>query len=120
MDDLTPTPVSGPVEQTADNKETGKIIETPPKNKNVKRARNTYVSTRTAYSDMTRGIPVAVIDRCHPDVTLNQEQVELVQNAIVDALYAAPSGSEGVAQFERSWFSGRVLSVTCANKRSLS
>lgn len=91
--------------------------QTPPSRPNVKRARNTEVSTGT-YSETARGIRMAVINRRHPDVLMNQEQSELVQNAIVEALYQTPSGSGSALQFERTSFSAGVLSMTCANERT--
>ncbi|KAJ8952336.1 hypothetical protein NQ318_017230 [Aromia moschata] len=69
-----------------------------------------------SYSEAAKGIKMAVIDRRHPDIILNQEQADLVQNKIVDAIDEAPSGSETQLQFDRTSFSGGVLWMTCANE----
>ncbi|CAH1108171.1 unnamed protein product [Psylliodes chrysocephalus] len=65
----------------------------PPLEVKLKRARNAPASAGS-YSDTLRGIRLAVIQRRHPDTTLDQAQGDLVQETLVERLYATPSGSE--------------------------
>lgn len=61
------------------------------------------------------GIRMAVINTCHPDTMLNQEQADLIQNKLVAAIDAIPFG-EAAPRFQRfPKFEGGILSMTCAD-----
>ena len=68
------------------------------------------------YSEVASGLRMAVIDRRHPEVTLDQGQADLIQERIVDALDNAASSSSNPLQFARTTFSGGVLWMTCHNE----
>lgn len=92
--------------------------QTPPtRMTGVKKPRSEKSQTGS-YSDTVKGIRLAVIQRRHPDDTLSQGQADLVQNALVEALYAAPSGSTSPPQFMKTTFASGVLWMTCANKET--
>lgn len=57
-----------------------------------------------------------IIEKCHPEKTLNQEQADLIQEQLVNTLDDAPSESSNPLQFTRKVFSGGVLWMTCHNE----
>ncbi|CAH1114673.1 unnamed protein product [Psylliodes chrysocephalus] len=87
--------------------------QTPPNRSKTKRARNALASAGS-YSDTLRGIRLAVIQRGHPDTTLDQAQGDLVQETLPERLYATPSGSGGAPQFHRTSFSAGVIWTSSA------
>lgn len=87
--------------------------KTPPQRN--KKPRKTQTGT---YSEALTEFKMAVIDRRHPEVTLDQEQAELIQNKLVDAMDGTPTGSDCLLQFARTTFSGGVLWMTCANENT--
>ncbi|KAJ8978471.1 hypothetical protein NQ317_016997 [Molorchus minor] len=52
------------------------------------------------------------------EITLNQEQADLVQNHIGDVMDSTPGRSDRPLQFARTTFSGGVLWMTCANEHA--
>ncbi|CAH1099230.1 unnamed protein product [Psylliodes chrysocephalus] len=89
--------------------------QTPPTRSRTKRARNAPASAGS-YSDTLRGIRLTVIQRRHPDTTLDQAQEDLVQETLMERLYAAASGSGGAPQFHRTSFSAEVIWISYANQ----
>lgn len=61
-------------------------------------------------------LKMAVIDRRHPDVTLNRRQADLIQNKLLTAVDESLLRSANPPQFESSKFTGGILWLTCANE----
>lgn len=79
-----------------------------------KKARSGAAPT-PSYKDATVGIKMAVIDARHPDVLLDQEQADLIQNKLVAAIDAIPFG-EASPRFQRfPKFEVGILNITCAD-----
>ncbi|KAJ8930180.1 hypothetical protein NQ314_017044 [Rhamnusium bicolor] len=97
-----------------DNKRPHSDSSTPPVAKQApKRHRSTNVQT-VSYRDAVTTLKMAVIQQGHPDVTLNQEQGDLIQARVIAAIDAIPEG-ERSPQFHHSKFEGGILWMTCAN-----
>ena len=89
--------------------------QTSPQATTAKKSRSGPPPTGT-FSEVAKGIRLAVIQRRHPDECMNQEQADLVQNAIVEAMFSNPSGStSSPSQFLRTNLSAGILWMTCAN-----
>lgn len=59
---------------------------------------------------------MAVIDVRHPEITLNQDQADLIQERLITAMDDTPGGSADSPQFTKTTFSGGVLWITCFNE----
>ena len=81
-----------------------------------KEARNTQVQTRTYKEDVV-GIKMAIIHRRHPDVKLDQTQVDMIQAKLPIAVDANLQG-ETPPQFLYSKFALGIFWITCANETS--
>jgi len=81
-----------------------------------KKPRNAQVQTRT-YKEAVVGIKMAIIHRHHPDVKLDQTQVDMVQAKLFIAVDANPQG-ETPPQFLYSKFAMGIFWITCANELS--
>jgi hypothetical protein len=70
-----------------------------------------------SYKEPVAGIKMADTHRRHPDVTLDQTQVDLIQVQLLSAVDANPLG-EAPPQFSYSKFAQGVFWITCANEHS--
>lgn len=93
--------------------------QTPPQATTAKKSRSGPPPTGT-FSEVAKGIRVAIIQRRHPDESMNKEQADLVQNTIVEAIFSTPSGStSSPPQFLRTNLSAGILWMTCANQTTV-
>jgi hypothetical protein len=81
-----------------------------------KKPRNTQVQTEL-YKEAVAGIKMAVIHRQHPDVKLDQTQVDMIQVKLLTAVDANPLG-ETPPQFLNSKCAQGIFWITCANEPS--
>jgi hypothetical protein len=81
-----------------------------------KKPRSTQLQTGL-YKEAVAGIKMVVTHRRHPDVTLDQTQVDLIQVKLLSAVDANPLG-EAPPQFLYSKFAQGVFWITCANEHS--
>uniref|UniRef100_A0A6P7FCL4 Uncharacterized protein LOC114328927 n=1 Tax=Diabrotica virgifera virgifera TaxID=50390 RepID=A0A6P7FCL4_DIAVI len=81
----------------------------------AKEVRGSKTQTGT-YGEVTDKLRMAVVDRRHPEVKLNQEQAELVRTKLEEAVDKAPGGSQNPLQFLRTTFSAGILWIHCANE----
>jgi hypothetical protein len=81
-----------------------------------KKPRSTQLQTGS-YKEAVAGIKMAVTHTRHPDVTLDQTQVGLIQGKLLSAVDANPFG-EVPPQFLHSKFAQGVFWITCANEHS--
>jgi hypothetical protein len=79
-----------------------------------KKPRSTQVQTGT-YEEAVTGIEMAIIQRRHPEVILDQTQTDIIQEKLLTAVDANPAG-ETPPQFLHSIFAQGVLWITCANE----
>jgi hypothetical protein len=79
-----------------------------------KKPRNTQVQTET-YKEAVTGIKMAIIHRHHPEATLNQTQIDIIQAKLLTAVDTNPSG-EIPPQFLHYKFAQGVFWITCANE----
>jgi hypothetical protein len=79
-----------------------------------KKPRNTQVQTET-YKKAVTGIKMAIIHTHHPEATLDQTQINIIQAKLLTAVDANPSG-EIPPQFLHSTFAQGVFLITCANE----
>lgn len=99
-------------------KRTRSDSSTPTSQKSApKRARKPPGQT-ASYSGALKGISLAVIQRRHPDVTLDQAQSDLIQEKLLEAVDKTPSGSTNPPQFDGTWFSAGVLRINCTNEHT--
>jgi hypothetical protein len=70
-----------------------------------------------SYKEAVDGIKIAIIHRRHPEVTLDQTQVDMIQAKLLTAVDVNPLG-ETPPQFLQSTFAQGVLWTTCANEPS--
>jgi hypothetical protein len=90
---------------------------TPSQEKQVpEKPRNTQVQTGTFKEDVL-GIRIAIIHKRHPDVKLEQAQVNIIQTRLLYAVDRTPSG-ETPPQFLYSKFAQGIFWITCANESS--
>jgi len=90
---------------------------TPPLEKTAnKKPRNAQVQTRT-YKEAVVGIKLAIIHRRHPDIKLDQTQVDMIQVKLLIAVDANPK-DETPLQFLYSKFAMGVFWITCVNEPS--
>jgi len=90
---------------------------TPPLGKIAnKKPRNAQVQTRT-YKEAVVGIKMAIIHRRHPDVKLDQTQVDTIQAKLLIAVDANPQ-DETPPQYLYSKFALGIFWITCANESS--
>lgn len=82
----------------------------------AKKPRSAGTAQTGNYSEVAAGFKMAVIDRRHPEVTVDQSQADLIQKKLLSALISTPFGSAGTVQFLRTTYSGGVLWMTCANE----
>jgi hypothetical protein len=68
-----------------------------------------------SYKEAVADIKMVVIHRHHPDVQLDQTQVDIIQVKLLTAVDANPSG-ETPLQFLYSKFAQGVFWITCANE----
>jgi hypothetical protein len=93
------------------------VSSTPSQEKQLpKKPRNTQVQTGT-FKEAELAIKMAIIHNRHPDVKLEQTQVDIIQTRIVNALDRTPSG-ETPPQFLYSKFVQGIFWITCANESS--
>jgi hypothetical protein len=78
----------------------------------TEKPRNTEVQTRSD-KEAAVSIKMAIIDRRHPDVKLDQTQVDMIQVKLPTAVDASLSG-ETPLQFLNSKFAQGVFWITCA------
>ena len=69
------------------------------------------------YKEAVVGIKMVIIHRHHPDVKLDQIQNDIIQEKLLTAVDANPSG-ETPPQFLYSRFAQGVFWITCANESS--
>jgi hypothetical protein len=81
-----------------------------------KKPRNTQVQTET-YKDALVGIKMAIIHGNQPEVNLDQTQIDIIQEKLLTAVDANPSG-ETPPQFLYSKFAQGIFWITCANESS--
>jgi hypothetical protein len=81
-----------------------------------KKPRSTQVQTGS-YKEAVAGIKMAVIHRRHPDIKLDQTQLDLIQVKLLSVVDANPLG-EVPLQFLYSKFAQGVFWITCANEQS--
>jgi hypothetical protein len=81
-----------------------------------KKPRSTQLQTGS-YKEAVAGIKMVVTHRRHPDVTLDQTQVDLIQVKLLSAVDANPLG-EAPPQFLYSEIAQGVFWITCANEHS--
>jgi hypothetical protein len=82
-----------------------------------KKTRSTQVQTES-YKEAVAGIKMAVIHRRHPDIELDQIQVDLIQAKLLSAVDANPLG-KAPPQFLYSKLAQGVFWITCANEPSM-
>jgi hypothetical protein len=70
-----------------------------------------------SYKEAVAGIKMVVTHRRHPDATLDQTQVDLIQVKLLSAVDANPLG-DAPPQFLYSEFAQGVFWITCANELS--
>ena len=70
-----------------------------------------------SYKEAVVGVKMAIIHRRHPDVKLDQTQVDMIQATLLIAVDANPQGKTP-PQFLYSKFALGVLWITCANESS--
>ena len=70
-------------------------------------------STRPSvqYNEIANNLRMAIIDSKHPDIVLDQEQADQIQNRLLRELDGTPSGSGNPIQFLKTTFSGGVQGV---------
>jgi hypothetical protein len=81
-----------------------------------KKSRSTQVQTGT-YKEAVVGIKMAIMHRLHPDVNLDQAQIDTIQEKLLQAIDANPL-EEAPPQFLYSKFAQGVFWITCANEPS--
>jgi hypothetical protein len=81
-----------------------------------KRPRNTQVQTGM-YKEAVAGIKMSIIYGRHPDVKLDQTQVDLIQAKPLTAVDVNPSG-ETPPQLLQSTYAQGIFMITCANEFS--
>ena len=69
------------------------------------------------YKDAVVGIKMAVIHRRHPDVKLDQTQVDMIRGKHMSSVDESPV-EEAPSQFLYSNFAQGILWITCANEPS--
>jgi hypothetical protein len=74
------------------------------------------VQTET-YKDAVVGIKMAIIQGHHPDNKVDQTQIDIIQEKLLTAVDANPSG-ETTPQFLYSKFAQGIFWITCANECS--
>jgi hypothetical protein len=74
------------------------------------------VHTET-YKEAAVGIKLAIIHRHHPDVKLDQTQIDIIQEKLLTAVAVIPSG-EAPPQLLYSKFAQGVFLITCTNESS--
>jgi hypothetical protein len=84
------------------------------KKQQLKKPKNTQEQTGT-YKEVVTRIKMAIIQRCHPEVTLDQTQTDIIQEKLLTAVDANPAG-ETPPQFLHSKFTHGVIWITCANE----
>jgi hypothetical protein len=82
----------------------------------LKKPSNTQVQTGP-HKKAVEGIRMAIIQRRHTEVKLNQTQAEMIQAKLLTAVDANPLG-EAPPQFLHSRFAQGVFWITCANESS--
>jgi hypothetical protein len=87
---------------------------TPSQEKQPKKPRNTQLQTGS-YKEAVTGIKTVIIHRRHPEVKLEQTQVNTIQTKLLTAVDATPLG-ETSQQFLYSKFAQGIFWITCANE----
>jgi len=77
---------------------------------------NTQMQTGL-YKEAVIGIKMMVVHRCHPDVKLDQTEVEMIQAKLLIAVDMYPS-EEMPPQFLYYKFAQGIFWITCANESS--
>jgi hypothetical protein len=67
------------------------------------------------YKEAKTGIKMAVIHRHHPEMTLDQNQADLIHEKLADSVDVNPEG-EAPPQFLYSRFAQGILTTACANE----
>jgi len=113
----TPSQDNGAVGSTGSVKRPHSDSSTPSLEKQqLKKPRNTQLQTGSD-KEASVSIKMAIIDRRHPDVKLDQAQVDMIQVKLLSAVDASPSG-ETPPQFLNSRFAQGVFWITCVNEPS--
>jgi len=90
-------------------------LSTPPLGKTAnKKPGNAQVQTKTC-KEAAAGIKMAIIHRSHPDIKLDQTQVDMIQAKLLIAVDANPQ-DETPPQFLYSKFALGMFWITCANE----
>jgi hypothetical protein len=79
-----------------------------------KKSRSTSMQT-TTYKESATGIKMAIIHRHHPEMTLDQNQADLIQEKLTDAVDVNPEG-EAPPQCLYSRFAQDILTTACATE----
>jgi hypothetical protein len=88
---------------------------TPPQAKQQpKKPRGTQAQTGT-YKEAVVGIKMAIVHKLHPDVNLDQAQIDIIQDELLKAIDANPL-VEASPQFLYSKFAQGAFWITCANE----
>jgi hypothetical protein len=104
----------GAVESSGGVKRPHSDLSTPSsETQQTKKPRSTQVQTGS-YKEAVAGIKMVVIHRRHPDIKLDQTQVDLIQVKLLSAVDVNPLG-EAPPQFLYSKFAQGVFWITCAN-----
>ena len=86
------------------------------KQQQTKKPRDTQVQAGL-YKEVLTGIKMVVVHRRHPDVKLDQTQVEMIQAKLLTAVDVKPL-EEMPPQFLYSEFAQGIFWITCANELS--
>jgi hypothetical protein len=81
-----------------------------------KKSRSTLMRPST-YREAATGIKMAIIHRCHPDMTLDHNQADTIQEKVSDLVEVHPVG-EAPPRFLHSRFAQGILTTTCANENT--
>jgi hypothetical protein len=79
-----------------------------------KKPRGTPMQTKTCKEAAT-GVKMAITHRCHPEMTMDQTQADLIEQKLIDVVDVNPEG-EAPPQFLYSRFAQGILTTTCANE----
>jgi hypothetical protein len=79
-----------------------------------KKSRSTLMQTKT-HKKAATGIKMVIIHRRHPNMTLDQNQADIIQEKVSDLVDVNPVG-EAPPQFLHSRFAQGILTNTCANE----
>lgn len=90
---------------------------TPSSQKQATKRPRSHAQTGS-YSEAAKGLRMAVVDRRHPDILLDQRQADLIMNKLGEVVDQTPSSSTSPPQFEGSRYTGGIIWITCANEHT--